>query len=209
MTVFYNRPYTIAYYGIPLTIPSEDYRYVSLDDTGNIRLHKSNPVIHRHYFSAEGDHLFAGFRADTKKYEFQDSLVELNYNLSKLYYLMMLFNNDAPREYIGDIAKFCWLMVDDYNYLVKHWIGRLSEENKEQLRKFVGLPESTTFSIQVEIPYWAKYMATNKNGNIWVFSEKPTLHEDDGVWLADENAHAKKVSYTADAPFWANSLTEL
>lgn len=57
MTVFYNRPYTIAYYGIPLIIPSEDYRYISLDDTGNIRLHKSKPVMQQHYFSAEGDHI--------------------------------------------------------------------------------------------------------------------------------------------------------
>ena len=89
--VFPDKPYLIAYYSIPLTIPRE-YRYISLDDSGNIRLHKSKPVESQHRFIADGDHLLAGFRADPSKYEFHQSLVELDDHLSKLFYLNLAVN---------------------------------------------------------------------------------------------------------------------
>ena len=212
MTVFADKPYLLAYYGIPLTIPKE-YRYISLDDSGNIRLHKSKPVETQHCFIADGDdHLLAGFRADPSTYEFHQSLVELDGHLSDLFYLMLAINKGAPKEHIiaQAASKLSVLSVDDYYYLKRHWIGELSKETDTWLRLLASIEENRKIVLSVEVPFWARYIATNKNGDIWVYSEKPRLYEDDGVWLLeDENAHAKKVSYVADHAGWAASLAEL
>lgn len=210
--IFNEKPFLLAYYGIPLTIPRE-YRYISLDDSGNIRLHKSKPVESQHRFIADGDdHLLAGFRADPSTYEFHQSLIELDDHLCELFYLNLEVNRGAPKEHIVAQAasRLSVLSVDDYYYLKRHWIGELSEEPDTWLRLLAGIEENRKIVLSVEVPYWARYIATNKNGDIWVYSEKPVLYEDDGMWLADnENAHAKKVSYVADNDGWAASLSEL
>lgn len=210
--VFHEKPYLLAYYSIPLTIP-RCYRYISLDDSGNIRLHKSKPVESQHYFVADGgDHLLDGFRADPSKYEFHQSLVELDDHLSKLFYLNLVADKGAPKEHITAQAasKLSVLSVEDYYYLKKHWIGEMSEETDTWLRLLAGIEENRKIIRTIEVPYWAKLMATNKNGDIWVYDEKPVLYEDDGVWFPeDENAHAKKVSYVADHAGWTASLSEI
>lgn len=212
MTVFADKPYLIAYYGIPLTIP-KCYRYISLDDSGNIRLHKSKPVESQHRFIADGDdHLLAGFRANPSTYEFHQSLVELDDHLSKLFYLNLAVNRGAPKEHIVAQAasKLSVLSIDDYYYLKRHWIGELSDETDTWLRLLAGIEENRRIVRTIEVPHWSRYIATNKNGDIWVYSEEPKLYEDDGVWLPDnENAHAKKVSYVADHAGWTASLSEI
>ena len=212
--VFTDKPYLLAYYGIPLTIP-KCYRYISLDDSGNIRLHKSKPVESQHYFIADGDdHLLAGFRADPSTYEFHQSLVELDDHLGDLFYLNLVVDQGASKEHIIAQAinprNLSVLSADDYYYLKRHWIGELSEETDAWLRLLAGFKEDRKIVLSVEVPHWARYIATNKNGDIWVYSEKPRLYEDDGVWLPeDETASAKKVSYAADRAGWAASLAEL
>lgn len=211
-TVFPDKPYLIAYYGIPLTIP-KCYRFISLDDSGNIRLHKSKPVESQHRFIADGDdHLLSDFRADPSTYEFHQSLVELDGRLSKLFYLNLTVNRGAPKEHIVAQAagKLSILSVDDYYYLKRHWIGELSDETDAWLRLLAGIKEDRKIVLSIEVPHWARYIATNKNGDIWVYSEKPRLYEDNGVWLPeDENASAKKVSYAANHARWTSSLAEL
>lgn len=205
MNVFTDKPFLLAYYGMPLTIPRV-YRFISLDDSGNIRLHKSKPVESQHCFIADGDHLLDGFRADPSTYEFHESLVELDDHLSDLLYLMQAINKGAPKDHIIAQAvnprNLSVLSVDDYYYLKRHWIGELSDETDAWLRLLASIEENRKMVLSVEVPHW--------DGDIWVYSEKPRLYEDDGIWLPEgENASAKKVSYVADNAEWAISLAEL
>lgn len=57
-------------------------------------------------------------------------------------------------------------------------------------------------------PEWAKYAAMDRDGEIWLFEEKPLVNEDFGVWEDSDGDFAFMGFFEGGIPYWDQTLTE-
>ena len=198
----------VLYYGSIIPAPS-DAEYIAIDRRGYVKVYEEEPKSEQD-IESKGDAL--PFYRSQAREECLSTVAKVQDCSWMADVLLLLHHRCMDVDGIEALVPDWAYNTDTVDYILKHQPNPRLSEDLEQCLWMLLEPDPD--HITGPIPAWAewaRYIATNKNGDICVFSEEPKAYKDEGVWRLDaiETGQARKVGYTINTDGWDTSLTEL